>query len=103
MSRRVARLLVLLALLAIAAGVLGCSASTSDLASQQKNTCFANQRRILLAINMVNADTGVYPDVKNAVKELNVSCPAGGTYSFDPKTDVVSCSVHGVAPKESGE
>ena len=40
-------------------------------------------------------DTGVYPDVASVVAQLHAKCPSGGTYSFDPNTNVVSCSVHG--------
>jgi len=85
--------IVLLLFLAIAA--VACGPSKVEVAAQQKQECFANEQRIKLAINLVNADTGVYPDIKNVLAQLDATCPAGGTYSFDPNTDTVSCSIHG--------
>ncbi len=73
----------------------GCSPSKVDVTAQQKQECFDNQSKIKMAIGLVHADSGIYPDVASVVKELDVKCPAGGTYSFDEKTDTVSCSVHG--------
>ena len=94
-----ARLSMTVALLLIFAGGLGCSPSKAEIAAKQRDDCFATQRRILLAINLVHADSGFYPTMQDVIKQLDAKCPAGGTYRFDENTDSVSCSVHGVAPK----
>jgi hypothetical protein len=88
---------LLLALCALAA--TGCAPSKEEaaatLAAQQKQECLANQKRIKLATDLVNADTGIYPDIASVVQQLRAVCPAGGAYSFDATTDTVSCTVHG--------
>jgi hypothetical protein len=89
--------------LALAAVASGCGPSPGEIAAQHKAQCFANQRQIKMAIDLVNADSGIYPDVQNVVKELKVSCPDGGIYAFDPNTNTVSCSIHGVAPASAGQ
>lgn len=78
-----------------AVGVVGCAPSKADVAAQQKQLCFANERQIKTAIDLVHADSGLYPDIGTVVTKLQLKCPAGGTYSFDQNTDTVSCSVHG--------
>jgi hypothetical protein len=88
--------LVLIATLALAAlTAVACAPSKAAIAAAHKDECFANEAKIKTAMNLVNADTGFYPKISDAVRELHVSCPDGGTYSFDEKTDTVSCSVHG--------
>lgn len=72
-----------------------CGPSKADIAAQQKQDCFATESRIKTAMDLVHADTGFYPNVADAVRELAAKCPAGGTYTFDPNTDTVSCTVHG--------
>jgi hypothetical protein len=102
--RRIVALALLGALvLALAATVGGCAPSAADVAAQHKEQCFANQRQIKMAIGLVNADSGLYPDINNVVAELKVKCPDGGTYAFDQKTATVSCSVHGVAPSTAAQ
>jgi hypothetical protein len=89
---------VVAAMLALAVGVLGvtaCSPSKAQVAAQHQQQCFNNEHQTKLAIDLVHADSGVYPDVKNVVAELKLRCPDGGTYSYDPNTDIVTCSVHG--------
>jgi hypothetical protein len=78
-----------------ALGLTACGSSKAAIAQEQRDQCFATQKQIKLATDLVNADTGIYPDIASVVQQLNAKCPAGGTYSFDPKTNTVSCSVHG--------
>ena len=76
-------------------GVTACTPSKAQVAAEHREQCFNNEHQIKLAIDLVHADSGVYPDVKNVVAELKLRCPDGGTYSYDPNTDIVTCSVHG--------
>ena len=88
--------LVLVAVLAVAAlTAAGCGPSKAAVAAEHRDRCFANEAQIKTAINLVYADTGVYPTMADVLSKLHVTCPDGGTYSFDEKTDTVSCSVHG--------
>ena len=94
--RRVSAPLALLFLLVLVVfGLTACGPSKADIAAQQKQDCFANESRVKTAMDLVHADTGFYPNVADAVRELSAKCPAGGTYTFDPNTDAVSCTVHG--------
>jgi hypothetical protein len=81
--------------LALAVVLTGCGPSKADQAAEQKATCFAAEKRIKVAFDLVYADSGIYPDMANVLKELDAKCPAGGTYTFDPVADTVTCSVHG--------
>jgi hypothetical protein len=88
---------LLLALLCVLA-LSGCAApkaTPAETIAQGREQCFANEKQITMALDLVNADSGIYPDVTDVVKKLGVKCPDGGTYSFDSATNVVSCSVHG--------
>ena len=87
--------LVVAALLLVALGLVACGPSKAQLAAQNREQCFAYEKQITMAMNLVHADSGIYPSVQDAAKELGAKCPSGGTYSFDPKTDTVSCSIHG--------
>ena len=87
--------LVICLLLAGAFALTACGPSKAEVAAQQKQDCFATESRIKTAMDLVHADTGFYPNVADAVRELGATCPAGGTYTFDPNTDTVSCTVHG--------
>jgi len=93
MKRTLMGLLLVVSLASILAAA--CSPSKAEIAAQQRDQCFANEQQIKMAIDLVNADTGVYPEIGGVVTKLGVKCPAGGTYSFDPNTNTVSCSVHG--------
>ena len=88
---------VLVAVLLILAGLglAACGSSKADIAAQNKEQCFAYEKQIKMAMDIVHADSGIYPDVNDAASKLGAKCPSGGTYSFDPNTDTVSCSVHG--------
>jgi hypothetical protein len=94
-ARRIVLGALAAALLVAVLGVSGCGPSKAEVAAQQRDECFATESRIKTAMDLVHADSGVYPNVADAVRELAAKCPAGGTYSFDPDTDTVSCSVHG--------
>jgi len=94
--RRVTLAVLLAAVLCVAAAtVIACASNPADDAEQQKQECFANEQRIKMAIDLIHADSGIYPDVGLVVSKLQTKCPVGGTYSFEEKTDVVSCSAHG--------
>ena len=92
--KRRAMALLLVALLTLPV-LSACSASKSDVAADQKAQCFQNEKLIKVAIDVFYADSQMYPPIASVVTKLDVKCPAGGVYSFDPNTDVVSCSVHG--------
>ena len=94
-ARLIARLSLAVVLALAALGMVACGPSKAEIAQQQKDECFATMSQMKLAIDLVNADTGVYPDVAGVVAQLHAKCPSGGTYSFNPNTNVVSCSVHG--------
>ena len=84
--------IVAVLLLAVLAG---CAPSKAQVAEQDRQQCFANEQQIKMAMDAVYADSDIYPNVADVVAKLGVKCPDGGTYSFDPNTDTVSCSVHG--------
>ena len=86
---------VLLVVLLATALLSACSPRAADKAAEQKAQCFQNERLIKAAMDVFYADSQMYPPIADIVKKLDVKCPAGGTYSFDPNTDTVSCSVHG--------
>ena len=73
----------------------GCSAGDGDAAAEQKARCFQNEKLIKVAMDVFYADSQLYPPISSVVTKLDVKCPSGGVYSFDPNTDTVTCSVHG--------
>ena len=91
------RIGTILAVLATAAMLLvalsGCSGASA--AAEQKQQCFANESLIQSYMKLFDEDSGMYPPLKDVIDKLHVTCPSGGTYSFDPKTGIVTCSVHG--------
>jgi type II secretory pathway pseudopilin PulG len=91
------RLLLVLAIIALLGVpiVSACAPSKADVAAQQKEQCFANETQLKMEIDIFYADSQTYPPIEKVVAETHVACPAGGTYSFDPATDKVSCSIHG--------
>jgi hypothetical protein len=91
---------VLVAALACGALLTACSPSKEQIAAEQRDQCFANQLKIKVAIDAVNADTGVYPDLNDVIDKLDAQCPGGGTYSYNAETGAVDCSVHGSRPAE---
>ncbi len=88
--KRIAAILVL----TMALGVAACAPAAPS-AAELKAQCFQNQTLIAAEMNLFNADSGMYPPITTVVEKMNLKCPSGGTYSFDEKTLVVSCSVHG--------
>ena len=72
-----------------------CSPSKTDQAAEQKTRCFQNEKLIKTAMDLFYADSQMYPPLSQVVSKLDKKCPSGGTYAFDEKTDVVSCSIHG--------
>jgi hypothetical protein len=92
--------LVTVAALTCVALLTACSPSKEQVAADQRDKCFANQLKIKVAIDAVHADTGVYPDLNDVIKQLDAKCPGGGTYSYDAGTGAISCSVHGARPAD---
>ena len=93
LARRLA--LAAAVLLIVALGPIACSPSKAQLAAQNKEQCFAYEKQIKMAMDIVHADSGIYPSVQDTASKLGAKCPSGGTYSFNPQTDTVSCSIHG--------
>ena len=91
--RRIA--LVALLVSAVMPGLIGCGPGKAAVAAQQREQCFANERNIAMAIGAIHADSGLYPDVQDTANKLGAKCPAGGTYTFDQASGVISCSIHG--------
>jgi len=92
MTKRTVLVGVLIVSLAIV--LAGCAAAKPD-AAATKDTCFQNMAFLQTEMNLVHADSGIYPKFADVVKTIGRTCPSGGTYSFDEKTGVVSCSIHG--------
>ena len=106
-------LLVLTAALSIFGGAAPASATGSGLFSgvfqqandtAQKDSCFANERTIEGAWSTYQANGGSdTPADFDGLMQILVPqyikaaprCPSGGTYTFDPSTGQVSCSIHG--------
>jgi hypothetical protein len=86
---------LLFALSLACAALFACGPSKAEIAAQQRDECFANEQQIKMAMNLVHADTGFYPDFVTTVNKLNRRCPSGGTYTWDENSDTVSCTVHG--------
>ena len=95
MSRRLRATLVVAVLLVASLGLVACAGGKADVAAANKEQCFAYEKQIKMAMDLVHADSGLYPEVQDTANKLGAKCPSGGMYSFDPNTDTVSCSVHG--------
>lgn len=87
-------MLVAAIVLSLAIGLAGCVAPKSN-ASATKDQCFQNMAFLQTEMNLVHADSGIYPQFADVVRKIGSKCPSGGAYSFDEKTGVVSCSIHG--------
>lgn len=87
------RIAVVLALLTVM-GATACAPSAPS-AADQKAACFGNEKVIAAEMNLFYDDAGIYPPISDVVSKLHLKCPSGGTYTFDAKTNTVSCSVHG--------
>ena len=72
-----------------------CTPSKVDVTAEQKTQCYQNERLIKTAMDLFFADSQMYPPLEQVVTKLDAKCPSGGTYTFNEKTDVVDCSVHG--------
>lgn len=71
----------------------GCTHDST--AAEQKAKCFANEALVGTEMKLFKADSGIDAPLQTVVDKTHVVCPAGGTYSYDPTTGVVNCSVHG--------
>jgi hypothetical protein len=78
----------------IGLGTAAC-APAGPSASDLKTQCYANEALIGAEMKLFYADADIYPPISDVVEKLRVKCPSGGTYRFDEKTAVVTCSVHG--------
>ena len=86
----------ILVVLAAATMLGGCSSKpAAPTVAQTQAACFENQTHIKQAMDLFYADSQMYPPIETVVEKLHVACPSGGTYSFDPDTNTVTCSVHG--------
>jgi ABC-type glycerol-3-phosphate transport system substrate-binding protein len=85
--------LTLIVALVMALALTGCS-SGSD-AAAAKTKCYANETLIAQEMKLFYEDSGTYPPITTVVDKMQLSCPSGGTYSFDATTGVVTCSIHG--------
>ncbi len=94
MRRNVAALTVAL-VVALVLLSAGCSAG-GPTAEMQKAECEQNMALIHTEMGLFHADTGEYPPLTTVVEKTGAKCPAGGVYAFDPNTETVSCSIHGV-------
>jgi len=88
--KRIAVILILAATLGMAA----CAPAKPSVADT-KAACFTNESLITAEMSLFHADAGIYPPIADVVSKMHLTCPSGGTYSFDATTHVVSCSVHG--------
>jgi hypothetical protein len=80
--------------LVVVLGATACAPSKPSVADTRA-ACFANQKLIAAEMDLFHADAGIFPPISDVVQKLGLKCPAGGTYSFDATTDVITCSVHG--------
>ena len=85
--------LVLLAF-ALLVAMVGCSQAPT--AAELKAKCFANEAQMQTVMKVFAADTGgVNASFDTVVAKTGSVCPSGGKYSWDPATQIVTCSVHG--------
>jgi hypothetical protein len=88
------RIAAVLLTLVIVGALAGC-APAGPTAAQLKEQCFANETLIGAEMKIFYADSGIYPPIASVVDTMKRACPSKGVYSFDEKTGVVTCSVHG--------
>jgi uncharacterized protein YceK len=91
--------MVLLTFILGVVALSGCT-TTAQLEAEQREACYATQTRIKAEMDRVNDAKGAYPDIERLVISLNVACPAGGTFEFDPIAETVSCTKHGAVSKK---
>jgi hypothetical protein len=92
MKRAASTVLLVGLLIAGAVAIAGCAQST---AAEQKAACFANESLIQGEMKLFKEDSGIDAPLSDVIDKLHVKCPAGGTYSYDATTGVVTCSIHG--------
>ena len=90
MGRNAIIVVMLVAVLA-----LGACAAQGPTAAEQKAKCFANEALVQTEMKLFTADTGMDAPFASVLSKTHAICPSGGTYSYDPATGIVSCSVHG--------
>jgi hypothetical protein len=98
MARRASLALLMLAALSLGAMALSGCTSTAQIEAEQRDECYATQARIQAEMDQVHRAKGAYPDIGTLVTRLNVKCPTGGTYEFDPVAEKVLCTKHGSKP-----
>jgi hypothetical protein len=85
---------VILLTIALLFSATGCSQAPT--AAELKAKCFANEAQMQTVMKVFAADTGgVNASFDTVVAKTNSVCPSGGKYSWDPATQIVTCSVHG--------
>jgi PBP1b-binding outer membrane lipoprotein LpoB len=91
--RRSCVIAVVLAIAILALALAGCSQDSR--AAEQKAQCFANETVIQAEMKLFKADSGLDAPIQDVLGVTHVTCPSGGTYSYDPATEIATCSVHG--------
>ena len=87
------RLTTIAAVLALALALSGCTQVPNP--ADLKAKCFVNEARVQAVMKLFLGDTGMDAPFDSVLAKTDAVCPSGGKYSWDPKTSVVSCSVHG--------
>jgi hypothetical protein len=95
MSRRGARRIAAILLAIVMLGAVAACAPTRPTAAELKERCVTNEKLIGMEMKLFYADSGIYPPIATVVSTMKRECPSKGTYAFDEKTGVVTCSVHG--------
>ena len=90
-SRMLGALLV--TALVVSLTLAGCSQGPT--AAEKKTTCFGNEARVEAVMKLFKADSGMDAPLDKVLKDTGAVCPSGGTYTWDPATSVLTCSVHG--------
>jgi hypothetical protein len=91
--RRSIIIAVVLVVLIAAVALAGCSPESK--AAEQKAQCFANETLIQTEMRIFKADSGLDAPIEDVLKVTHAVCPSGGAYSYDPATEIATCSVHG--------
>jgi hypothetical protein len=92
--KRLSLLAAVLALaLALAAALSSCSQGPTE--SEKKAVCFGNEARVGAVMKLFKADSGMDAPLDRVLGEMKAVCPSGGTYTWDPQTETLTCSIHG--------
>lgn len=83
----------------IAFALVGCAQPIAKVAEktaqEQKAVCQSKMTLMQTEMKLFNADSGLEAPFETVIEKTNSVCPSGGTYTYDPATYLVTCSVHG--------